>query len=140
MNVIKEVEPTTTPQETIEAQKHSSSGWFATLREAVFGSSQDFTEGNIRRAIVLLSLPMILEMIMESLFGIVNVFWVSRLGAEAIAIVGTTEALLVLVFGIAMGQHFNARPAERVRVIVHNLIVAVEIKDLCRQHQIVGVG
>lgn len=78
-------------------------GLWATLRQALGSDEQDFTTGSIGRAIFLLSVPMVLEMLMESLFGIVNVFWVSRLGAEAIAIVGTTEALLVLVFGIAMG-------------------------------------
>jgi putative MATE family efflux protein len=87
---------------TIELNKEQN-GFWATLRLAVSGNEQDFTTGSIWRAIFLLSVPMVLEMLMESLFGIVNVFWVSRLGAEAIAIVGTTEALLVLVFGIAMG-------------------------------------
>jgi putative MATE family efflux protein len=77
--------------------------FWADLREAVFGTERDFTQGSIGRAIFLLSVPMVLEMLMESLFGIVNVFWVSRLGAQAVAIVGTTEALLVIVFGIAMG-------------------------------------
>ena len=73
------------------------------LREAVRGSTQDFTEGSIGRAIVLLSVPMILEMMMESLFGIVNVFYVARLGADAIATVGLTESMLTIVFGIAIG-------------------------------------
>lgn len=75
----------------------------ALLREAVLGSQQDFTQGGIGRAIVLLSVPMILEMVMESLFGIVNVFYVARLGAEAIATVGLTESMLTIVFGIAIG-------------------------------------
>jgi putative MATE family efflux protein len=73
------------------------------LREAVLGSRQDFTEGPIGRAILLLSVPMILEMMMESLFGIVNVFYVARLGADAIATVGLTESMLTIVFGIAIG-------------------------------------
>jgi putative MATE family efflux protein len=73
------------------------------LREAVLGSRQDFTEGAIGRAIMLLSVPMILEMMMESLFGIVNVFYVARLGADAIATVGLTESMLTIVFGIAIG-------------------------------------
>ncbi|HZG53986.1 MAG TPA: MATE family efflux transporter [Pyrinomonadaceae bacterium] len=75
----------------------------ALLREAVLGSRQDFTEGSIGRAIALLSVPMILEMMMESLFGIVNVFYVARLGADAIATVGLTESMLTIVFGIAIG-------------------------------------
>src|SRR5258705_4861067 len=73
------------------------------LREAVLGSSQDFTEGSIGRAIFLLAVPMVLEMMMESLFGIINVFWVAHLGAEATATVGITESLLTMVFAVAMG-------------------------------------
>ena len=73
------------------------------LKEALLGTHQDFTEGDLNRAIVLLAIPMILEMAMESLFGIVDVFFVSRLGPDAVATVGLTESLLTLVFGIAIG-------------------------------------
>lgn len=73
------------------------------LREAVVGSQQDFTEGSIGRAIFLLAVPMVLEMIMESLFGIMNVFWVAHLGKEATATVGLTESMLTMVFAVAMG-------------------------------------
>jgi putative MATE family efflux protein len=73
------------------------------LKEALLGSHQDFTEGSLNRAIVLLAIPMILEMVMESLFGIVDVFFVSRLGSNAVATVGLTESLLTLVFGVAIG-------------------------------------
>ncbi len=75
----------------------------STLREAVRGSDQDFTDGSIGRAILLLAVPMVLEMLMESLFGVVNVFYVARLGAESIAAVGLTESILTIIFGIAMG-------------------------------------
>ncbi|MEK6299665.1 MAG: MATE family efflux transporter [Acidobacteriota bacterium] len=77
--------------------------WSSIFREAVMGSQQDFTEGPIGRAIFLLAVPMILEMAMESLFGIINVFWVAHLGAEATATVGLTESLLTLIFAVAMG-------------------------------------
>ncbi len=73
------------------------------LREAVAGSEQDFTEGGIGRAIMLLSVPMVLEMAMESLFGIVDVYFVSSLGPEATATVGLTDSMLTIIFGIAMG-------------------------------------
>ncbi len=73
------------------------------LKEALFGTRQDFTEGELNRAIALLAIPMILEMVMESLFGIVDVFFVSRLGADAVATVGLTESLLTLIFGVAIG-------------------------------------
>src|SRR5205085_46725 len=83
-------------------QKPSS--WLATLREAFAGSRQDFTEGSIRRAIVLLAVPMVLETAMESLFGIVNALWVAHfLGKEAVAAVGITESLLTLIFAVAIG-------------------------------------
>jgi putative MATE family efflux protein len=81
----------------------SSTGLWATLREAVFGTEQDFTEGSIGRAIFLLSVPMVLEMAMESLFGIVNVYWVSHLGRDQTAAVGITESLLTIVFTVALG-------------------------------------
>lgn len=73
------------------------------FKEALLGTHEDFTEGSLNRAIVLLAIPMILEMVMESLFGIVDVFFVSRLGSNAVATVGLTESLLTLVFGVAIG-------------------------------------
>lgn len=82
---------------------HKQTGFWATLREAVAGSHQDFTEGSIGRAIFLLSVPMVLEMAMESLFGIVNIFWVGKLGKDQAAAVGITESLLTIVFTVAMG-------------------------------------
>jgi putative MATE family efflux protein len=83
-------------------------GLWSSLREAVMGTSQDFTEGSIGRAILLLAVPMVLEMSMESLFGVVDVFWVSRLGADAVATVGLTETALVVVFVIALGLSMGA--------------------------------
>lgn len=77
--------------------------WASFVREAVVGSQRDFTEGKIGPAIFLLAVPMVLEMMMESLFGIINVFWVAHLGAEATATVGITESLLTMVFAVALG-------------------------------------
>src|SRR5258707_13308589 len=73
------------------------------IREALRGSHQDFTTGSINRAILLLAIPMVLEMVLESLFAVVDVFWVGRLGADAVATVGLTESLLSLVFGVGLG-------------------------------------
>ncbi len=77
--------------------------WWRLLREAVAGTQQDYTEGSLGRAVFLLSVPMILEMAMESVFGILDVFWVGKLGSDAVAAVGITEALLTLVFALALG-------------------------------------
>ncbi len=76
---------------------------WSSIREAVRGSHQDFTTGSLNRAILLLAIPMVLEMVLESLFAVVDVFWVSRLGADAVATVGLTESLLSLVFAVGLG-------------------------------------
>ncbi|MGH9641817.1 MAG: MATE family efflux transporter [Terriglobales bacterium] len=73
------------------------------LWEAIKGSHQDYTAVNLNRAILLLAVPMVLEMVLESLFAVVDVFWVARLGSDAVATVGLTESLLTLVFSVAMG-------------------------------------
>src|ERR1700704_5041324 len=73
------------------------------LWEAIRGSHQDYTAGSLNRAILLLAVPMVLEMVLESLFGVVDVFWVGRLGASAVATVGLTESMLSLVFAVGMG-------------------------------------
>jgi len=83
-------------------------GLWSSLREAVVGTSQDFTEGSIGRAIVLLAVPMVLEMCMESLFGVVDVFWVAHLGADAITTVGLTETCMTVLFCIALGLGMGA--------------------------------
>src|ERR1700723_500579 len=89
---------------------------WASVREAVRGSHQDFTQGSLNRSILLLAIPMVLEMVLESLFAVVDVFWVSRLGADAIATVGLTESVLTLVFavGIGLGMSTTAMVARRV--------------------------
>src|SRR5436190_18429 len=86
----------------------TQSSYWSSIREAIRGSQQDFTEGNLRRAILLLAIPMVLEMVMESLFAIVDVFWVARLGANAMATVGLTESVLMLVYCFAMGLSMAA--------------------------------
>ena len=76
---------------------------WASIREALRGSHQDYTAGSLNRAILLLAIPMVLEMVLESLFAVVDVFFVGRLGADAVATVGLTESVLMLIVAIAIG-------------------------------------
>jgi len=77
--------------------------FFTLLRQAVVGSEQDYTTGSIRVAVFLLAIPMIIEMMGESLFAVVDIFFVGRLGNGATATVALTESVLSLVYSIAMG-------------------------------------
>jgi putative MATE family efflux protein len=84
-------------------QDAAAKNLWASLWEAIRGSHQDYTTVNLNRAILLLAVPMVLEMVLESLFAVVDVFWVGRLGANAVATVGLTESMLSLVFAVGMG-------------------------------------
>ncbi len=77
--------------------------FWGSIREALRGSHQDFTIGSLNRAIVLLAIPMVLEMALESLFAVVDVFWVGHLGSTAVATVGLTESMLALIFAVGFG-------------------------------------
>lgn len=78
------------------------------LREAVNSEEKEYTSGSINRAIVLLSIPMVLEMVMEALFAIVDVFFVSKISVNAVATVGLTESVLTLVYSVAIGMSMAA--------------------------------
>jgi putative MATE family efflux protein len=73
------------------------------FKEALQGKEQDFTKINIKTGIFLLSVPMILEMVMESLFAVVDIFFVGKLGDDAVATVGLTEAVIVIVYSVGVG-------------------------------------
>ena len=95
------------PGESIAPSDHqahdaTASLWDA-IREGLRGSHRDFTEGAVSRAILILAIPMVLEMVMESVFAICDVFFVSKLGASAVAAVGLTESWLTLIYAAAMG-------------------------------------
>ncbi|MCW7496407.1 MATE family efflux transporter [Leptospira levettii] len=77
------------------------------LKKALSGSEEDYTEISLRKAIFLLSVPMILELVLESVFAVVDIYFVGSLGASAVATVGLTETYLFLLYAIAMGLSFS---------------------------------
>jgi putative MATE family efflux protein len=79
------------------------SSFLSNVKEAISGTEQDFTEGKLSRAILLLSIPSVLEMVMESVFVIVDIYFVSKLGANAVATVGITESMVTIIYAIAIG-------------------------------------
>lgn len=92
------------PDETgMNPERTNMSKILSTLKDAIFGSEQDYTEGSINRAIVLLSIPMVLEMGMEGLFALVDAFWVSKVSVDAVATVGMTESVITLIYSVAIG-------------------------------------
>jgi putative MATE family efflux protein len=78
------------------------------LRAAVRGEQLDLTQAPVGKALVMLAVPMILEMVMESIFALVDVLWVARLGATAVATVGLTESMMMIVYALAMGVSIGA--------------------------------
>ena len=82
--------------------------FWSVVREAVRGSERDFTQGSLSIGLFILSVPMIIEMFAESLFAVVDIFFVAHLGAGAVAVVGLTESMMALVYAVAFGLAIGA--------------------------------
>jgi putative MATE family efflux protein len=107
------------------------------VRESIRGEvHHDFTIGPIGRAVLLLAIPMVLEVVLESVFAVADIFWVSRLGPDAVASVGLTESLLTIIYALAMGLGIGATavvarrigekdPEGAARAAVQALVLAV---------------
>jgi len=87
----------------IQTQGSAMKRLVSLIREALRDNQEDFTAGPVRRALALLAIPMMLEMAMESIFAVVDIAFVSRLGTDAVAAVGITEALITVLYAIAIG-------------------------------------
>jgi putative MATE family efflux protein len=116
-----------------------SQAW-SLLREGLRGSNRDYTQGHVGHAVIVLAVPMVMEMSMESLFAVVDVFFVSQLGADAVATVGLTESMLAIVYSVAIGlcigataivsrrigeKDLDGAAAAAVQVLVVGLLVSV---------------
>src|ERR1700737_4722965 len=95
-------------------------GLWSAIRESLRGSHRDYTQGPIGRSIILLAIPMVLEMCMESIFAVVDIKWVSYLGPDAMATVGLTESLLTLIYAIAIGLSIGATAMVARRIGEHD--------------------
>ena len=74
-----------------------------TIKQSLRGEAFDYTEGSLRKAVFLLAVPMILELSLESVFAVVDMFFVSKLGPAAIATVGLTESVITIIYSVAIG-------------------------------------
>jgi putative MATE family efflux protein len=128
----------TLDMESISESSKQRLGVWALIREAVHGSQRDFTQGSISQSIFLLSVPMVLEMLMESVFAVVDVFFVGKLGADAVATVGLTESMMVIVYTVAIGLSIGVtamvarrigekNPEAAARVAVQALVIGAAI-------------
>lgn len=78
------------------------------FKAAISGKEQEFTSGSIRRAVFMLAIPMILEMLMESIFAVVDIFYVSKVSVNAVATIGLTESVVTLIYAVAIGLSMAA--------------------------------
>ena len=106
--------------EKIINQSPDTASFWSAIGEALRGSHKDYTVGPIGRSIILLAIPMVLEMCMESVFAVVDIKWVSYLGPDAMATVGLTESLLTIIYALAIGLSIGATAMVARRIGEHN--------------------
>jgi len=94
--------------ESAGARPESERSFMRSVLDALRGGHHDYTEGAIGRSLLLLAIPMVLEMVLESVFAVVDIFFVARLGADAVAVVSLTESVITLVYAVAMGLGIGA--------------------------------
>ncbi|HLY69428.1 MAG TPA: MATE family efflux transporter, partial [Puia sp.] len=111
---------------------------YTLFKQSLSGAEQDYTAGSIRKAIFLLSIPMIFEMCMESVFAVVDIFFVGRVGQEAVATVALTESVLTIIYSVAIGLSMAAtamvarrigekKPEEASRSAVQAIIISLVV-------------
>jgi len=86
-----------------DTSENASLSFCQVVIAAIRGEHRDYTTETLNRAVVLLAIPMVLEMVMESIFALADVFWVSHLGSDAVAVVGITESIMTVIYAVAIG-------------------------------------
>ena len=81
----------------------NQSNWWSLLKEAIRGKNYDYTQGSLKKAIILLAIPMVFEMVMESVFALVDIYFVSQVSTNAVATIGLTESVVTLIYAVAVG-------------------------------------
>ena len=112
-------------------------GAWGTFRDAIRGVPLDYTTAPVGRAVIMLAVPMVIEMAMESIFAVADVFWVAHLGADAVATVGLTESMLTMIYTVAMGLSIGAMALVSRRIGQHD---AEGASRAAAQSILLGVG